>query len=91
MRLLLTADQLRRWRRANEGRIRVDDQGLSLKEAAHQLGVSDRAVYVWIRDGRLPAVKLGTRWIIRASVVDRLLREGLPQREDTSSENKRDG
>lgn len=56
----------------------MDDQGLSLKEAARQLGVSDRAVYVWIRDGRLPAVKLGTRWIIRASVVDRLLREGLP-------------
>ncbi len=34
---------------------------LTVKEAASLLGVSTRTVYGWIRDGRIPSVRLGPK------------------------------
>lgn len=47
-----------------------DATWLSLEEAAQQLGVSDRTVRRYIRDGRLPAFTLGGQRLIRIRAED---------------------
>ena len=37
---------------------------INAKEAAELLGVSDQTVINWIRDGRIPAQKVGRVWVI---------------------------
>ncbi len=34
---------------------------LTVKEAAQMLGVSTRTVYGWIKDGRIPSIRLGPK------------------------------
>jgi excisionase family DNA binding protein len=34
-----------------------------VKEAAHALGVSDKTMWVWIEEGRVPVVRLGSRTV----------------------------
>jgi excisionase family DNA binding protein len=41
-------------------------------EAGQLLGVTVRTIYQWITDGALPAAKIGGRWRIRRSDIDRL-------------------
>lgn len=49
-------------------------------EAARRLGLSEYGgpslVARWIRDGRLPAIKVGNTWLIRPADLDRLERRG---------------
>ena len=37
---------------------------LTASEAAAAVGVTDSAIRKWIRNGRLPAVKRGGRWLV---------------------------
>lgn len=48
----------------------------SIPEAAHALGISRSTIYALIRDGALQPVKLGTRTLIPAAGIDRLLNGG---------------
>ena len=55
---------------------------LTTKQAEERLGVNDRRVTALIREGRLPAEKVGRDWLIRekdlAKVKDR--RTGRPKK-----------
>lgn len=54
----------------------VNDDLLSTKEAATILGYqSDSQVRQYIRDGRLDAMQIGGRYVIRRSVVEAFKRE----------------
>lgn len=60
---------------------------LSTTEAAKRLGVGMRTIQLWLRQGRLPGVKLGPRiWRIRESDVLRIQQEGLPKTEEAKDE-----
>lgn len=47
---------------------------LSIDELTDVLGLSDRAIaYRWLREGRIPAIKLGGSWVIlRDDVKDHM-------------------
>ncbi len=51
----------------------VERQGLRVEEAARALGCGRTTVFKLIREGRLRAVKLGTRTVIPRSEIGRLL------------------
>ncbi len=51
---------------------------LSVRQAADLLGVSQKTVYRWIKDGRLPVHRLGGQHFIeRSEVNDLVIRQGL--------------
>lgn len=52
---------------------------IATKAAARELGITVQRVRVLIREGRLPAQKLGRDWIIRWADLD-LVRERKPGR-----------
>ena len=43
---------------------------MSLPEVARYLGMSERTIYMWAQDGRIPAFKLGSAWRFRLSEID---------------------
>ena len=45
-------------------------QWLGTSEAARALGVSTATVRSWIRSGRLPATRIGRKWMIARADVD---------------------
>ena len=47
----------------------MDEKLLTIKEVAERFGVSRVSVQNWIKDGRLPAIKIGTK-IIRIRECD---------------------
>ena len=52
----------------------VERQSLRVEEAARALGCGRTTVFKLIREGRLRAVKLGTRTVIPRSEIGRLLK-----------------
>ena len=48
---------------------------LTVPQAAVRLQVSERTVYEWLRDGKLPGRKIGKVWRMSADAIDDLLRE----------------
>ncbi len=56
---------------------------LTIDQAARVLGISRKLAYRLARDGRLPAVRLGRRWVISRAALERLLE--LPQAERGSA------
>lgn len=62
---------------------------LSVREAAGALGVSQKTVYRWIKDGRLPSHRLGGQHFLeRSEVNDLVIREGLAPLPDTIQEGE---
>ncbi len=60
---------------------------LSVREAAEILGISQKTVYRWISDGRLPSHRLGGQHFLERSEVNNLMiREGLRHLPDTAEE-----
>ena len=57
---------------------------ISLHEAAHRLGVHYMTAYRYVRTGRLPAERDGTRWIVDPADLDRMRAPG-PVRRGTGS------
>ena len=49
------------------------DRYLSLTEVAEQLGFSDQTIRNWIRDQKLPAVKIQRNYRVKQSDVDRIV------------------
>ena len=61
---------------------------LSVRESAQQLGVSSARVRALIKDGRLPATKIGKEWALREEdVLQRLMRAPHAGRPRTSEVN----
>lgn len=48
----------------------MNDTLLSVSEAAERIGVTRQAVQTAITDHRLPAIRIGTRWVIREADVE---------------------
>lgn len=44
----------------------------SIKEAARELSFTTRAVYSWIRDGKIKAIKVMSEWRIPKEEIERL-------------------
>jgi excisionase family DNA binding protein len=47
---------------------------LTVPQAAARLQVSERTVYEWLRDGKLPGRKIGKVWRMNADAIDDFLR-----------------
>ena len=50
---------------------------LTVPQAAEQLQVSERTVYEWLRDGKLPGRKIGKMWRLSADAINDFLRGDL--------------
>lgn len=62
---------------------------LSVREAAEILGISQKTVYRWINDGRLPSHRLGAQHFLERSEVNNLaIREGLRPLPETMQETE---
>jgi excisionase family DNA binding protein len=48
---------------------------LTVPQAAARLQVSERTIYEWLRDGKLPGRKIGKVWRMSADAIDDFLRE----------------
>jgi len=48
---------------------------MSLAEVSRYLGMSERTIYAWAHEGKIPAFKLGSSWRFRRSEVDEWLEE----------------
>jgi len=60
---------------------------LSVREAAEVLGVSQKTVYRWIKDGRVPSHRLGGQHFLEKSEVNNLvIRDGLAPMPDARRE-----
>jgi len=49
---------------------------LTINEAAEILAVTPRAVYEWIRNGKLQGVKIGVLWRIRPEDLEAFIERG---------------
>ena len=47
--------------------------GLKVREAAAKLNVSEKTVYKWLKNGILPAARIGKTWIINEDSLNKLL------------------
>lgn len=47
---------------------------LTVPQAAEQLQVSERTVYEWLREGKLPGRKIGKVWRLSAEAINDFLR-----------------
>lgn len=52
----------------------IPNKILTVPQAAEQLQVSERTVYEWLRDGKLPGRKIGKVWRLSADAIDDFLR-----------------
>jgi excisionase family DNA binding protein len=50
---------------------------MNLRQASQYLGVSPDTLYRYIRDGIVPAFKLGSRWKFRKTVLDRWMEKKM--------------
>jgi len=51
----------------------ADDQLLTLPEIAQTLGMNPSTVRLWVREGRLPAEKVGRKWMVRRADLEQML------------------
>ena len=49
----------------------------TVKEAAEALSVSTKTIYNYLYAGKIEAVKIGSKWIIKAETVKRILKNGI--------------
>jgi len=55
----------------------MEDELISINEAARRLGgISKWTVHAWLAQGKLTRTKVGSRTMIRASELQRVIREG---------------
>ena len=65
------------------------DKFYTPEELAALLKVTRQAIYNWIQQGRMEAVRIGRTVRIPADEVDRLLREGRsPRQTDREADNR---
>jgi excisionase family DNA binding protein len=57
-------------------------ESIRVEEAARRLEVTPETVRHWLGEGKLRGVKLGKTWRIQEAELERVLREGLPQRRE---------
>lgn len=50
---------------------------LTPEEVAERLAVSPKIVRQWLRDGKLPGIRLGRLWRVNPDALEKVLREGF--------------
>jgi excisionase family DNA binding protein len=58
---------------------------MNVDQAAGYLGVSPDTLYKYLSEGRLPAFKLGNRWRLKKTTLDRWMERQSQTREPRSS------
>lgn len=53
----------------------LGDRLMTLKEVAEYLHLTERTLYKWAQEGKIPASKLGSAWRFRKSDVDEWVEE----------------
>ena len=74
VRMTLTVDEVAELARAAvpaSGWYADDEAFIGVDEASAMLGMSESAVRAWLREGRIPSVRMGRRWLLRPSDVVR--------------------
>ena len=61
----------------------VRPAGFSPVEAARQLSISRSYLYLLIQKGLIRSVHIGARRVISAVEIDRVLREGISERDES--------
>lgn len=51
----------------------ADGDLLTLPEIADMTGMAGPTVRVWVKEGRLPATKVGRQWMVRRGDLDKML------------------
>jgi excisionase family DNA binding protein len=51
----------------------ADDDLLTLPEIAEMTGMAGPTVRVWVKQGRLPATKVGRQWMVRRGDLEQML------------------
>lgn len=59
----------------------------TLKEAGEALGRHWKTVRSWVIDGKIKAIKIGRQWVIKASEIRRIRREGVCVEHENKSNN----
>lgn len=54
----------------------LTDKWVNLEDIAEYLSVSQDTIRTWVRNGKLPAYKVGKRYKFKLSEVDSWVREG---------------
>ena len=58
---------------------------MNVEQAARYLGVSPDTLYKYLSEGRVPAFKLGNRWRLKKTTLDRWMERQSQVREARSS------
>lgn len=66
----------------------MDDDILTLKELAEYLKIAEKTLYLYAREGRIPAIKIGSAWRFRRADIAAWLEERRRLTHETTS--KRD-
>ena len=60
------------------------EEQLTLPQVAHLLGLNPSTIRLWVSEQRLPAVRVGRRWMVRRAALEQMLAEqpkiGHPKR-----------
>ncbi|MCX5719986.1 MAG: helix-turn-helix domain-containing protein [Nitrospirae bacterium] len=59
----------------NKITLEKEERLLTIDEVAEFLHVNPMTVYVWVKDGKIPAFKIGKVWRFRKSEIDNWLRK----------------
>ncbi|MDE3077882.1 MAG: helix-turn-helix domain-containing protein [Chloroflexota bacterium] len=51
----------------------ISNELMTIKEVADFLRISTISAYSWVRDGRLPAIRIGKEWRVRSRDLDEWL------------------
>jgi len=58
------------------------DKIINVPEIAKFFGVSKKTVYIWCKEGLLPAFKIGQEWMVRQSDLQRMIAAKVPKKRD---------
>jgi len=69
----------------------TDERWLTVENICHYLSVSNETVYKWIEQRKMPAHRVGRRWMFKQGEVDDWVRSGGAADKPDSPDNNGDG
>jgi excisionase family DNA binding protein len=70
------------WRRSGAGvtfLVNESREVMNVRQASQYLGISPDTLYRYITEGEIPAFKLGNRWKLRKTILDRWMERKMSQ------------
>ena len=53
----------------------IDERLLTIDEVANFLNINPMTIYSWVREGKIPAFKIGKVWRFQKSEIDKWLKK----------------